>query len=112
LGDTIYVGLSAAQDGCVTNIDSVSVIGNVINTVANQLANELKLYPNPIGNSFTIDGMIGTNTIEIYSELGQLISTTKTEFSIITINTENISPGIYLVKVKGNGSEKTIKVSK
>ncbi|MBK8585918.1 MAG: hypothetical protein IPN88_11020 [Bacteroidetes bacterium] len=33
LNDTVYVGLSATQDGCLANNDNASVVGNVVNTL-------------------------------------------------------------------------------
>lgn len=112
LNDTVYVGLSATQDGCLANIDNASVVGNVVNTLNGVLSSSMILYPNPIKNSFTIEGMTGQNTIEIFSELGQLLNVVKSESSAKTINTENLTSGIYFVKVKGNEVEKVFRVNK
>ncbi|MBK8585919.1 MAG: T9SS type A sorting domain-containing protein [Bacteroidetes bacterium] len=76
------------------------------------LSSSMILYPNPIKNSFTIEGMTGQNTIEIFSELGQLLNVVKSESSAKTINTENLTSGIYFVKVKGNEVEKVFRVNK
>ncbi len=113
LNDTIYMGLSASQDGCETNIDHVSINGQVLSVNVNELSTrKVLLYPNPIKNSFTIDGLSGQNVIRIYNAVGALISTTDSMSSSIEINTETLAQGLYFIKIKNQKSEEVFKVSK
>jgi len=75
------------------------------------LDNTLKLYPNPVSNTLTIDSKSKPVTkVEIYSVLGKKIKTIKSNFKVI--KTENLATGIYLVKIyseKGSVVKKLIK---
>ncbi len=73
----------------------------------------ISVMPNPFAN--TLELLNNSNkevTIRIYDLSGQLILTEKTMDSRIIINTESISPGIYLVKTELNKQLRTFKVIK
>lgn len=112
LNDTIYLGLVANNTDCVTNIDNVSVNGNVINSVVAYENSALNIYPNPFKNNFTVDGMTGENVIEIFDATGKLITVITTTEKSKTINTESFADGMYVVKVKSSRGEKTLKITK
>ena len=76
---------------------------------------QLKLYPNPTTGMFTIElsSMNASATLEIYNAIGQLVMSSElTSYSTI-VNTDQITKGVYVVRVKeGNAVIKTTKLIK
>ena len=76
---------------------------NCTNTGIHQFAssaNSLTVFPNPSANTVNID--LGDlhhqlSTLNIYDDKGQLIKTITTSNSISTINSDNLSNGIYFI---------------
>ena len=63
-----------------------------------------KLYPNPVDNILTIEKLDGANKIEVYNAIGKLVKTVdKISTPVVTINTANLTRGIYFVTVHNNG---------
>ncbi|MES2387653.1 MAG: T9SS type A sorting domain-containing protein [Bacteroidota bacterium] len=60
----------------------------------------LGLAPNPTDNYFTIIGLISAANVEIYSNLGRLVLSTRTQPGR-SIDVSSLAPGIYTVKVLG-----------
>jgi len=70
---------------------------------------QFSLFPNPAKDQFTIslNESIKLDRINIYNHLAQLISSTKET----TVNTSNLSSGMYFVEVitdKGKATKKLI----
>ncbi|RZJ33091.1 MAG: T9SS type A sorting domain-containing protein, partial [Flavobacterium sp.] len=57
--------------------------------------NKLKIYPNPTADFITIQTETAIKNIQVFNQLGQLITTQKES----TINLSNTAAGIYLVQV-------------
>ncbi|WP_282118141.1 PQQ-dependent sugar dehydrogenase [Maribacter aquivivus] len=75
------------------------------------------IYPNPVGNSVSID--LKTLTIDkieiaIFTEAGVLVHSDnyKVEQAIIKINTSSLSPGIYFLRLKNDNFNKSFKLLK
>jgi hypothetical protein len=76
---------------------------------------KVKLYPNPTQESFSISGLgNGSETeVEIYTMLGQKIyQSSLGKTSIQEISDFNAAPGTYLVKLKSDAAEHTLKLVK
>ncbi len=72
-----------------------------------------KLYPNPVDNILTIEKLDGANKIEVYNVVGELIKTVdKISTPVVTINTTDLTSGIYFVTVHNNGSVQSTKFIK
>jgi len=74
------------------------------------LAEGLSLYPNPVSNTLLVESKVKLKKIEIYSILGQKIKQINSKFN--SISTENLSRGIYMIKIsseKGTTVRKLIK---
>lgn len=74
---------------------------------------EIKMYPNPAFNAFTLDFNQGLNRIELYSILGKKVAS----YKAYPNHSYDISPfadGIYFVKLLGPGNQllKTIRLLK
>ncbi len=75
----------------------------------------ISLYPNPTLGRFTIDlgKEYGTVNVQIYSTLGQLISSSNHQATDKIIQEINAAAGIYFVKVtSGNNESKVIRIIK
>ncbi|MEQ1732112.1 MAG: BspA family leucine-rich repeat surface protein [Bacteroidia bacterium] len=118
---------------CITAIDSVA---NCTNTYCDSLAayrlngvmkylkistklnansiitklttNTIKLYPNPTTNTLTLTAAQALGTIALHNTLGQVLYTTNSTNATHTINTSELSSGMYYVTV-GNTTHKVIK---
>jgi len=71
------------------------------------LTQDLKMYPNPTGNTLAFESKQSIEKVEIYSQLGQKVKDISTGFNSVTI--KNLSKGIYLIKIY---SEKGVTVRK
>ncbi|MCK4406049.1 MAG: T9SS type A sorting domain-containing protein [Bacteroidales bacterium] len=72
-----------------------------------------KLYPNPVDNILTIEKLDGANKIEVYNVVGKLIKTVdKISTPVVTINTADLTSGIYFIIVYNNGSAQSTKFIK
>lgn len=73
----------------------------------------MKIYPNPFNNFFTLESVDAilseAFTVQIYNAHGQLVAQKQmtTEKENIQVN---LIPGVYLVKVSGNGMKKSFKM--
>ncbi len=91
----------------------VTVTIGAILSSNNIIFESFKYYPNPVKNTF----LLSNNSFEIQEiTIGDLSGKTLISKNINDFETEidftNLSNGMYLVKVKSNDSEKTIKVLK
>lgn len=115
LNQTVYVGLAASKDGCVTNIDNVSVTGQVVTGVEDQEKEPaLSAYPNPMKTSVTVSGLSGTNVLKMLDASGKLVYSINTSANTETIPTEGMATGLYIISVENaeQGTQQTINVMK
>jgi len=92
----------------VTLLGCSSAASNIVNMNLTGMANApenstVKLYPNPVGDELIIETATpsGKHGFEIFTAEGQLVITGN--FSNRTVvNTGNLSPGIYLVKLEND----------
>ena len=72
-------------------------------------------YPNPTSDIVTFN-LKNTSTtidvIEVMDVLGKTLLTKTNHYSAASIDLSSLSKGMYLVKVKANGQEKTVKITK
>lgn len=62
---------------------------------------DIKIYPNPAGETIHISNpQILVGTINIYNTMGQVLATQKIQDKEISISTENLPNGIYMVQLK------------
>ena len=80
--------------------------------VASEMEKGLKLYPNPVNDELTIEGINKTNcTIEIYNLQGALVLQQTLQIGLQKINLANMNKGLYLVRVK-DAKGSTLKYTK
>lgn len=88
------------------------VTTSLILGLKNNTFTNLYFYPNPVNDILNI-----TNTIEIeeaivYNYLGQAVMNLQTNSTDVNINMSRLEQGIYLIKIKSDGKQKTLKVIK
>lgn len=103
----IYFDFNPAIVTDVCNTEFVATLSN-----QNFAFNDLNYYPNPVKNSLSISNASLIEEIEITSLLGQKILTKKINELQTELNLSELSNGVYFVKVRSEGQEKTVKIIK
>jgi hypothetical protein len=73
----------------------------------NKITSHIKIYPNPVKENLFVEYFVFDfensveKTIYLFSESGEIINSFKItkDFEILTINTRNLAPGVYLIKL-------------
>lgn len=124
---TYHYALTASNnqiDGLNFTVDSIYInpVVNYVTGISNDqsvLANKITLFPNPANQKFTLEYELTQSanvSIELFDVVGHKVKTIipnsfeeKDKHSHLT-NIDDISIGVYFVKVKINNSETTIKL--
>ncbi|MBK1897478.1 GEVED domain-containing protein [Chryseobacterium paridis] len=69
-----------------------------LSTVENQKSKEINIYPNPVSNVVTIDGIVSDLDYEIYNTAGQKIKTGKSADR--KVNVHDLIRGVYFIQLK------------
>lgn len=92
---------------------------NICNTTfVNLLSNEnlkfenLKYFPNPVKNIFSLSNNYIIENVSVLNILGQTILNKKINEFQTYLDLSNLSNGVYLIKILSKESEKTIKIVK
>ena len=72
--------------------------------------NSLRVYPNPTNEIINIDlgDVTRETTYELFDVQGRKVNAKVSSTNFETLNVENLSEGIYMLKIQ-NGSDKTTK---
>lgn len=71
------------------------------------------VYPNPFNDELKIKSFYGKGQLTLYSSIGQKIMNESTNHQGEgLINTKDLSPGIYILKLTNNTTEETIRIVK
>ncbi|SHH02342.1 Por secretion system C-terminal sorting domain-containing protein [Flavobacterium fluvii] len=115
------ITISPATPGAGLSWDTSALKSNGLLKVSSSLSTniftdemEIKIFPNPVKNSFTIllpNELLGS-TIELYNSLGAKLETIKTVKEQVTVEMKNFSSGIYFVKILKDGSSFDKKIIK
>ena len=101
--DSMSVSIIAGNyAGSEIIVDDLALTGGNVNVFENPFAN-MKMYPNPTENGtwITLDNYEGT-TYSIFSQEGKLVESANVTSNNFYVNTENLSTGIYLVKINSS----------
>ena len=72
----------------------------------------LVVFPNPTNTSLNVISEFTIEKIEVYSMLGELISTKNTTSNEVNVELQNLAAGVYTFNVFANGGMKTVRVIK
>ncbi len=103
--------LTHEDNGMMGQFAVVSGTNGIVTNLINQL--EIKIYPNPVGDKIQIEYY---ENAELQANMVDISGNTVRQFKLWkgsnTISTQNLSPGLYFLKVQtqmGNGTYKFIK---
>jgi len=97
--------------GCSGTSDTVTIVFDICNSVSEINSQNISVYPVPANDFIQIDLGNYTDadfTIEIYSSNGDLVITSTAK----TVDIKKLSPGIYILKVRANGTTAESKLIK
>ena len=96
-----------------TSIDDIKITGTALLNISNNNVYSFKIYPNPASNAIIIDceniNNIANQHYTITDALGKIVLEGKLNEVDTTINVEQLSKGIYYLKITGNNVNKFIK---
>ena len=88
-----YRVMAVSQELVYTGVEDIKGLGNI------------QVYPNPMNEQLTISSSDEIQTVEIFSILGNLSRVITVNAQNTQLNTQDLSTGIYLIKVNtANGS--------
>ena len=105
--DDIYVDeiRITASDQIMTSTDGLEVVANsnIMLPNAEELADQLRVYPNPAnGISLNVASPFEMKTIDVYSMMGEKVASIKTDNSLnYSLDITNLKTGIYILRVEG-----------
>lgn len=103
--------MSDSGASVVDNGTFSKTVSTCVGIVNNSLNSNVALYPNPTNGIAKLINLEGTNNINVYNFLGQLVYTTSTNTDNVTIDLKNQAVGTYFVKiVNANNQAKTLKL--
>ena len=82
----------------------LSIGDNFISTVVS--------YPNPVINTWNIQGQETITSIEIFNLLGQKVLSISPNASNVELNLSNLQSNVYIARVKIGNQTKTIRIIK
>ena len=100
-------------EGAYKQVEDKGFCGNFTTTFANVSVAEsemaaINVYPNPVRNSLTIENANNVN-VNIYAANGQMVKTFVAN-GTTTINMNDLSNGLYIVKMQGENATRVEKV--
>lgn len=72
----------------------------------------VKMYPNPVKNTLTIEASASINRVSIYNILGQEVLVSSPKTNATTLQTNSLQKGVYVVKMDIDGAVSTSKIIK
>jgi len=111
-GETLYVRVFFIYSGVKGEFNICAYNPQAAATPKYNLAADLNIYPNPFQKRLNISSPHTIDEIHIYNITGQEVLKSRPESTNFSFRTENLQPGIYLIKVIANQSTATLKLVK
>jgi hypothetical protein len=112
----IFLDIEAAPSTAPS--DDVFLIDNIVLGsyaalgVAKFAASNVKMYPNPVNNTLTIDANSSIQKVSVYNILGQEVMTASPKSNSATLQTSSLQKGAYMVQTEIDGNISTSKIIK
>jgi hypothetical protein len=74
--------------------------------------NSVKMYPNPVRNTLTIDSNSSIQSVSVYNILGQEVMKVSPKSNSVTLQTSDLQKGAYMVRTEIEGNISTNKIIK
>lgn len=101
---SIYWSIESVDASLIKSVASAEKIIATLSTSENQMLKDLNVYPNPTSGIAKIDTKLEIENISIFNQIGQLVSSQKTN----QIDLTNATLGIYIVKIKFKNGQTAI----
>ena len=92
------------------NIKGINFIKEITTQVSEEKLNQVSLYPNPASTFFTLNNVLEGTTVNVIDVTGKVVASTSSATVInsgdksMTIETSNLSNGVYMIQLKNNGA--------
>lgn len=107
VGDVKFYVAALAGNGAGTGGDEVVTTASTVNVLGIAEANRLEfdMYPNPASNNLTIQLPSGSEkaVVQLYDNIGRLALTKNISSSNNKLSVNNLSTGIYILKILSDG---------
>jgi hypothetical protein len=90
--------------------DDVKFVSALSNAKFN--ISSIKMYPNPVNNSLTIEANSTIERVSVYNVLGQEVMSTSPKSNATTLQTSELQKGVYMVTTEIDGNISTSKIIK
>jgi hypothetical protein len=114
----IVIFLDITGTPSTTSSDDVFLIDNIVLGsyaalgVAKFETSSVKMYPNPVRNTLTIDANSSIQKVSVYNILGQEVMTASPKSNSTTLQTSALQKGAYMVRTEIDGNIATNKIIK
>jgi hypothetical protein len=85
---------------------------SAIKSINNATGFDVRLYPNPVKDIITLEGLKGTTNISIISLQGSVLAKTTANSSTYTWNIKQLSAGTYYIRIEASKNVTTLKFIK
>jgi hypothetical protein len=109
--DVAQIGITTAN---VTNVwyDNIYLHKNTVLGTQKFETSTVKMYPNPVKNTLTIDANSAIQRVSVYNILGQEVLKASPKSNSVTLQTNELQKGVYMVTTEIDGKVSTSKVVK
>ncbi len=84
----------------------------IANGIDDNFALDVNIYPNPANSIINFVNLNQVKNIEIINMTGQTLMSEKVRNNTMTLNIENLSSGVYMVKLTSNNKFRVIRIEK
>ena len=75
-------------------------------------ASSIKMYPNPVKNTLTIEANSAIQKVSVYNVLGQEVMAKSPKTNSASLQTSSLQKGVYMIKTEIDGNVSTSKIIK
>ena len=88
------------------NIKGINFIKEITTQVSEEKLNQISLFPNPASTFFTLNNVVDGTSVNVIDVTGKVVISNSVIDSekTMTIETANLSNGIYIIQLKNNGA--------
>lgn len=104
---TIYIENCGKDSNPLVNESKINKSGeSLANIKSDELHNEVKIYPNPASNiiNISVPTSVNYSVVELIDDQGAAVKSIKSTNRTIVINTNDVSPGLYIIKISLSNS--------
>ncbi|NLR92035.1 carbohydrate-binding module family 20 domain-containing protein [Flammeovirga agarivorans] len=112
-GQVIVTATSTEDGSTVKGTKEINISGYTINSLESELEAAIKVYPNPATERIHIaseQNVLGINILDAQGKLIQEVNLGNASINNTEVNIQSLSKGLYIIKIIGEGWNKSSKV--